>query len=192
MYGPTSLELKLPPFVDNLLQNWRLDSDHAGRLNLAIELARQNVEAGTGGPFGAYVLSPEGEIVGVGVNLVVPTCNCTNHAEKVAIQMALKQVGNFSFEGEGYSLYTSAQPCIMCFGACWWSGLSRIVYGAPAEMVEEITGFKEGPVPSEWKELLAQHEPACEVIGPLCEGFAREVLEDYMERGMPVYNASGS
>ena len=53
----------------------------------AIELATENVLAGSGGPFGAVVVR-DGEIIATGVNLVTSTNDPTAHAEVVAIRAA--------------------------------------------------------------------------------------------------------
>ncbi|HXV20935.1 MAG TPA: hypothetical protein VD811_08115, partial [Desulfuromonadales bacterium] len=59
------------------------------RMGLAIDLARRNVSAGTGGPFGAAVFETEnGRLLAVGVNLVVAARCSILHAEVVALMLA--------------------------------------------------------------------------------------------------------
>ena len=70
---PLQIHLTLPPWIGDVADaNRRYQSDEE-RVGLAIELSRQNVERGGGGPFGAAVFNNHsGRLVAVGVNRVVP------------------------------------------------------------------------------------------------------------------------
>ena len=64
------------------------------RMRLAIELARQNVLRGTGGPFGAGVFEAQGgRLVAAGVNSVTRLGNSMLHAETLAIMLAQARLG---------------------------------------------------------------------------------------------------
>ncbi|HVG38584.1 MAG TPA: nucleoside deaminase, partial [Pyrinomonadaceae bacterium] len=90
-------------------------------MGLAIALARENVERGTGGPFGAAVFEAAGgKLIAVGVNLVVPLNNSTLHGEMVAFMMAQHRLASWTLGGEEmprHELFTSCEPCAMCLGA---------------------------------------------------------------------------
>ncbi len=92
----------------------------------AIELARQGMRAGSGGPFGAVVVK-DGEIAGEGFNRVVAENDPTAHGEIVAIRDACARLGTFSLEG--YEIHTTGEPCPMCLGAIHWARIGRIYYG---------------------------------------------------------------
>ena len=96
-------------------------------LRQAIELARQGVEEGKGGPFG-YVIVRGGRIVGSGCNGVTSTNDPTAHAEVVAIRDACARLGHFQLTG--CVLYASCEPCPMCLGAIYWARPERVVYAA--------------------------------------------------------------
>ena len=96
-------------------------------LREAIQLARDGMTAGQGGPFGSLVVR-KGEIIGRGCNQVTSTNDPTAHAEIVAIRDACQNLGTFQLEG--CTLYASCEPCPMCLGAIYWARPSRIVYGA--------------------------------------------------------------
>jgi guanine deaminase len=98
-------------------------------LRRAIALATQNVDSGTGGPFGAVIVC-DGKIVGEGANSVTATNDPTAHAEVNAIRAAARALGSFALAG--CDLYTSCEPCPMCLAAAYWSHVDHVYYGASA------------------------------------------------------------
>ncbi|WP_449357388.1 nucleoside deaminase [Alishewanella longhuensis] len=102
---------------------------------LAIELSRQNVLRGTGGPFGSAIFEVDsGKLISVGVNRVMPLSNSSAHGEMVAIMLAEQAVQSFSLAADGVKreLFTSCEPCAMCLGGTLWSGVKRLVCAATA------------------------------------------------------------
>jgi guanine deaminase len=95
----------------------------------AIELAIENVRSGGGGPFAAVIVK-DGRIVGVGANQVTSTNDPTAHAEIVAIRSACAALG--SFQLDGCEVYTTCEPCPMCFGAIYWARPRAVYYGSSA------------------------------------------------------------
>jgi tRNA(Arg) A34 adenosine deaminase TadA len=91
----------------------------------AIALSCQGVETG-GGPFGAVVVK-DGQIIGEGMNQVVPHADPTAHAEIVAIRAACAALGTHDLTGA--VIVSSCEPCPMCLGAIWWSRIGLVVYG---------------------------------------------------------------
>ena len=79
-----------------------------------IDLAFQNVMEGKGGPFAAMVVRG-GHIIAIATNTVTSTNDPTAHAEVNAIRQACKQLNTFQLDD--CELYTSCEPCPMCFGA---------------------------------------------------------------------------
>ena len=90
----------------------------------AIELSENSVRNG-GGPFGA-VIAKEGEIVAEGSNKVTIDNDPTAHAEVCTIRNACQKLGTFDLSG--CVIYTSCEPCPMCFGAIYWAHLDKIYY----------------------------------------------------------------
>ena len=159
------------------------------RMKFAIELARQNVLHGTGGPFGAVVFDcSTGRPVAVGVNLVVGS-NCSHaHAEMVALAIAEQRLSSYTLNRPGfprYELFTSSEPCAMCFGAIIWSGVSRLVCGARTADAEDA-GFDEGAKPERWMAELEKR--GIEVVTGLCRSEAISVLQLYLQKGGMIYN----
>lgn len=95
-------------------------------LRAAIQLAKEGIRSGQGGPFGAVVVK-DGQIIGRGCNQVTSTNDPTAHAEIVAIRDACQTLNTFQLTG--CVLYTSCEPCPMCLGAIYWARPARIVYG---------------------------------------------------------------
>ncbi len=93
----------------------------------AIELARDNVRAGRGGPFAAIVVK-DGMVVACGVNKVTSTNDPTAHAEIVAIREACRALG--SFQLDGCEIYTTCEPCPMCMGAIYWARPAKVFFAA--------------------------------------------------------------
>jgi tRNA(Arg) A34 adenosine deaminase TadA len=91
----------------------------------AIALSLADVQAGTGGPFGA-VIARDGAVIAEGTNAVTSSNDPTAHAEIVTIREACRKLG--SFQLTGCELYTSCEPCPMCLGAIYWARLDRIFY----------------------------------------------------------------
>ena len=96
-------------------------------MGLAIDEARRG-----DAPYGA-VLVKDNEVVVAGFNTVRSDHDVTAHAEVNVIRKALRQLSTRSLEG--YTLYTTGEPCAMCTGAAIWARLSRIVYGASVEQL---------------------------------------------------------
>ena len=183
---PTAISFQLPDwlFVEcDLVTPRRSDGE---RMDLAIELARRNVEHG-GGPFGAVVFEREtGAVIAPGMNLVMPQASSLLHAEIVALMFAQARVQSFTLAGSNCELFASSEPCVQCLGACYWAGLGRLVCGAPVELAESA-GFDEGPRAADWKEQLAAR--GTPVITGLKAAVAGAVLSGYAANGGFRYNA---
>ena len=96
----------------------------------AVELSRQGMQGGKGGPFGCVIVK-DGRIVGEGCNQVTSSNDPTAHAEMLALTAATGVLGA-KYLPE-CTLYVTVEPCIMCAGAIGWAQVSTIVYGASDE-----------------------------------------------------------
>lgn len=182
------VHLVLPAWVHDAVDAMRAYPGDEAKVALAIELSRRNVEAGTGGPFGAAVFNRDDRIVSVGVNVVLPQSTSLAHAEAMAYMLAQQRLQRprLNEDADGardgrYVLATSAQPCCQCFGATVWAGIDRLLIGARAEDVEALTEFDEGPLPADWVGELGRR--GTEVVRDIARDQAREVLAAYGARG---------
>jgi tRNA(Arg) A34 adenosine deaminase TadA len=94
----------------------------------AIRLMRQaGVIEKTGGPFGA-VIARNGEVLSATGNSVLRDNDPSAHAEVNAIRAACKKVGAPNLTGA--TMYSSCEPCPMCYSTAYWARLDRIYYAA--------------------------------------------------------------
>lgn len=108
-------------------------------MQMADEMAMQNVLTNHGGPFGAVIVK-DGVVVGIGNNHVVKNNDPTAHAEVMAIRNACETLGTFDLTG--CTLYTSCYPCPMCFSAIIWANITTVYYGNTKEDAAAI-GFRD-------------------------------------------------
>jgi tRNA(Arg) A34 adenosine deaminase TadA len=95
-------------------------------MRLALERAQAGMEAG-GSPFGAVVVR-DGEVLAAEHNRVLQTHDPTAHAEVTALRAAARALGTHDLAG--CTVYSTTEPCPMCFAAIHWAHCDRIVYGA--------------------------------------------------------------
>jgi tRNA(Arg) A34 adenosine deaminase TadA len=158
-------------------------------MQYVVRASAANVSHGTGGPFAAAVFEHDsGALVSLGVNLVTTQNLSVLHAEIVAISLAQRRLGTFDLGREDlprHALFSSTEPCAMCFGAIPWSGVHFLFTGAYDADAREV-GFDEGPKVSDWVSALQARHIA--VTKGLQRDAARQVLLDYRDSGGIIYN----
>lgn len=96
-------------------------------MQAAIDLAREGMKAGKGGPFGCVIVLGD-TIVGQGCNSVTSENDPTAHAEVVAIRQACQTLQTFQLSD--CEIYASCEPCPMCLGAIYWARPKKVYYAA--------------------------------------------------------------
>jgi tRNA(Arg) A34 adenosine deaminase TadA len=177
----------LPDWVADVVDYDRPYTTDTDRMRVAVTLAAENVDRGTGGPFGAAVFDSTGLLIAVGVNRVVPLNSSSLHAEIVSLMMAQTRLGTYTLHADGtkHGLFTSCEPCAMCLGATQWSGVSRVVWAATRDDAGRLD-FDEGPVFDASYEYLRARGIVLEQ-GPL-RAEAAAILSRYGESGGEIYN----
>jgi tRNA(Arg) A34 adenosine deaminase TadA len=183
------VHVEYPDWVQSVVDFDRRYENDADKMRVAIAVSRENVDRGTGGPFGAAIFERDsGALVAVGMNSVVRLNNSTLHGEMVAFMMAQQRVGSFTLAGAAmpvHELFTSCEPCAMCLGATLWSGVKRVVYGAGREDASRLN-FEEGPVfPESYKYL---EDRGLSIQRSVLRDEAKAVLELYRTRSGKIYN----
>ena len=102
-----------------------------------IEFAKKGMANNEGGPFGAIIVKDD-KIVGRGNNKVTSLKDPTAHAEIVAIRDACKNLN--SFQLDGCVIYSSCEPCPMCWGAIYWARPDRLVFASSKDDASKV-GF---------------------------------------------------
>jgi len=102
-------------------------------MRLAIQAAWQELGKGEM-PFGACIVRKE-QVLAVSHNSAKADIDTTAHAEVQAIREASRQLK--MLELAGCVLYSTCEPCPMCFTACLWAKLGRIVYACRIEDAEK-------------------------------------------------------
>jgi len=91
-------------------------------MKIALEEAKQG-----DAPYGAVIVK-DNEVTIAAHNTVQRDKDPSAHAEINAIRLLTAKIQSTSLEG--YTLYTTGEPCPMCATACVWAGISEIVFGA--------------------------------------------------------------
>lgn len=163
------------------------------RMRLVNELADRNWRAGNGGPFAAIVVDDAtGELVSVGVNVVLSSGLTASHAEVTALSLAQRSLGRWDLGADGadLSLVVNWRPCVQCYGATMWSGVRSLVVAGEGPLLEELTGFDEGPMVRDWAAQFEQR--GIRVTIGVGYDDALAVYRAYGASDSVVYNARGA
>ena len=127
-------------------------------MQAAVDLARQGMNNGIGGPFGCIIVKND-TVVGKGCNSVASTNDPTAHAEVVAIRDACRHLQTFQLTD--CEIYTSCEPCPMCMGAIYWARPKKVYFGA-TRYDAAAAGFDDSLI---YQELTAPlHERIIEIV----------------------------
>ena len=132
-------------------------------------------------PFGAVIVSPEGEIVGSGHNTARADLDISAHGEVMAIRDACRRLGHYNLKG--FTMYTSTEPCLACSVYITQLEMGRVVYAAHGT---DVPGFK--PLfGADFEEVTrwvnAQPDwPPVEVKSELMRERAVEILLNYFKQ----------
>ncbi|MGP1384636.1 MAG: nucleoside deaminase [Thainema sp.] len=142
-----------------------LDLQH---LRTAIAVAKRAKQNGNC-PFGATLVDDQGQILAEAENNQVTTQDCTGHAETHLLRVI---AGQYSSEQlANYTMYASTEPCPMCAGAIFWSGLGRLVYALSADRFYDTQEADDSPyqLRMSCREVLAAGKRSIEIEGPALE-----------------------
>lgn len=107
-------------------------------MHLAIKKATQGILQGQT-PFGCCIVKGQ-KVVALAHNWVWKTTDSTAHAEIIALHQACKRLKTVDLSG--CTLYSTCEPCPMCFAASHWAKILKIVYGAAIADAKKA-GFNE-------------------------------------------------
>jgi tRNA(Arg) A34 adenosine deaminase TadA len=164
------------------------------RMALVNYLASRNWREGNGGPFAAIVVDHNtGEIISLGVNVVLSSGLSSMHAEVTALSLAQAAVGGWDLGADPareLELVVNWRPCVMCYGATMWSGVRHLVVAGSGPELEALSGFDEGPMVADWAEQFEAR--GITVTQDIGRDDALAVFREYGAGDALVYNARGT
>ena len=127
----------LTPQAVALPEEVTLDARDGRYLRQAIAWSRVARDRGNR-PFGAVVVADDGRVLAEAWCNTSETGDCTGHAETNAVRQLSPVVDRETLSRA--TLYSSAEPCVMCAGAIYWSNIGRVVYGIDAVRLRVFRG----------------------------------------------------
>ena len=151
-----------------------LSTDDERLLRAAITLSVQARRAGNA-PYGALLADAEGRVLLEACNTQVTDRDCTGHAELNLLRAASPRFDRAQLAA--CTVFASGEPCPMCAGAIYWSGVRRVVFGLSIETMTALGGPAGDELALHCAELLARGTRLVEVLGPALEDEARRVFD---------------
>jgi len=149
-------------------------------MRLAIEITREGIAKGQT-PFGGVIVK-NGELVIAAHNVVWETTDITAHAEVTAIRRACKKLGVVDLKG--CTIYSTTEPCPMCFSAVHWANMDRIVYGTSIADAA-AAGFNELPISN--FEMKRMGQSRVEVVADFLREEAKDLFRQFLAASGKVY-----
>jgi guanine deaminase len=141
-------------------------------MTFAIEEARKGVTVGQT-PFGACIVK-DGKVISCSSNSVWSDMDITAHAEINAIRKACSTLKTIDLGG--CTIYSTCEPCPMCFSACSWARISRIVFGARIADAAGY-GFSELRIPNRKMKVLSRS--SVEIVPDFMRGECIMLFEEW-------------
>ena len=118
-----------------VLDDWM---DHEKFMRAVIYGALQNVKRNPKAKFAACIVKGS-RVLSFGYNTTSVAHDIVAHAEINAIRSTSKKL-RLEHHGSlrGFTLYSTCEPCIMCFGASKYSGIKKIVYGISLDDLSKL------------------------------------------------------
>ncbi|MEX0775781.1 MAG: nucleoside deaminase [Phycisphaeraceae bacterium] len=155
-------------------------TDDARYMRMALDACRRGVEGGQS-PFGACIVR-DSQVLACYHNHVWLQTDPTAHAEVVAIRQACAQVRHVHLEGG--TIYSTTEPCPMCFSAIHWARIDRIVFAARVEDAGQF-GFNELRITNAQMKQIGG--ATVQVDGDFLRDEALMIYRHWRERGGKVY-----
>ena len=142
-------------------------------MELVLQKAEQSLNSGES-PFSAGIVVG-GKLVVVESNRTKSGRNPLRHAETEAISAFFKAHPQELLRDS--VLYSSCEPCLMCFGAIYNAGIPRLVYGAS---INDAIRYSSGDVPVDIKLLGRQLQMEMDITGGVLRERAVQLFSDYI------------
>lgn len=158
-------------------------------MRLALAEAAKALAPGNAEPYGACI-AREGAVIALASSSVYRDNDATCHAEVNAIRAASRTLGTFDLSG--CVMYSTTEPCPMCFTAIHWAGIRRIAFGASIADSRAI-GFDELPISNARMAQLGgtRIELLPGLLGEPCRALLRAWAEEVAQGRIRVPHGAG-
>ena len=127
-------------------------------------------------PYGAVLIDAHGTFLLAAQNTQVSERDITGHAELNLLRKASRQFGLAALAGG--TVFASGEPCAMCAGALYWSGVSRVVFALGARTMQRLDPSDSATALPDCRSLLAASDRPIEIVGPCLEPEAEQAFFD--------------
>lgn len=141
-------------------------------MRMAIGKAREGVRLGQS-PFGACIVK-DAEVIACEHNVVWAATDITAHAEVSAIRAACRRLQSIDLSGS--VIYSTCEPCPMCFAACHWARIRAIVFGCSIADAQ-AAGFHELHISNE--DLRRAGASAVELVPGFLRDECQAVFDEF-------------
>ena len=117
-------------------------------------------------PVGCVIVN-NNDIISRSSNMVELLNDSTAHAELIAITSAQNSLNSKNLDN--CILYTTLEPCIMCFGAIYWSKINTVVYATS----DKKRGFSRHSIETDRK---------INIISGYMEKESKELLDSFFKK----------
>ena len=150
-------------------------------LRHSFDVARRSMAHGNH-PFAAILVDEKHNVLIEMENGYMPARDSTAHAERLLATQACRTLGPDILRSA--TLYSSAEPCAMCAGAIYWTGIGRVVYGLSEHRLRALTGnHPENPtLDLPCREVFKSGQRETEVLGPMLEDEAAALHEGVWDK----------
>ncbi len=139
-------------------------------------------------PFGALIVKTRtGERLMRAVNAVRPENDPSSHGETRTVRLACKKLRRPNLEG--YTMYSTCEPCPMCMANALWAKLDRVVYGATIADANRHCL----QIHIDAKEVVRRSDMHCIVDGPVLRDLCYSLFtHPNMQRAFRTWSKTGS
>lgn len=145
-------------------------------MEMAIEKAIEGINAGQA-PFGCVIVK-KGLMIAAAHNTVWQDNDPSAHAEVNAIRHACRATSTIHLTGA--VMYSTCEPCPMCFTLAYWARIGKTVFGARIQDAR-AAGFNEPEISAEQMKHAGQDK--IEIVPDFMAEECRQVFKLWRERG---------
>ncbi len=148
--------------------------NHEEFMKEAIRIAERGIKEGQT-PFGAVIVK-NNRIIAKAHNTVFKDNDPTAHAEINAIRKASKKLKTIDLKG--CVIYSTCEPCPMCFSAIHWANIDAIYYGASIRDAEKL-GFRELRISNKRMKSLSKKTVKLKIVGGVMKEECRKMMKKW-------------